>query len=298
MLVPKTGVCATIRICDFRPVEKIMSLVYLRFRSITAVAVLVLSAASFSTGQEKPAKKPQEKPAPKVAAKDTAKPVTAEAVAESSIVIYGGLGGRATLDQIRRTAIERGKISVINDAGQMEQATYRKWIVRGESLSKEKIRLDQEFPTVRYSLVFNDEKTIGIYNNSSFSPRADASKAFENRIVHGIDALLRYKEYGSTLALAGREKIMGVDLYFLDVTDKQGRKTRFYISSKTFRVMSIDYEEEGVKYRRKFYNYNYAQGTLVPFRTTLTADNKLVEESEVMTITYGQKVDDDLFRAG
>jgi hypothetical protein len=60
----------------------------------------------------------------------------------------------------------------------------------------------------------------------------------------------------------------------------------------------IDYEEDGVKYRRKFYNYNYAQGTLVPYRSTLTADDKLVEETEVQTVTFGQKVDDDLFKSG
>jgi hypothetical protein len=143
--------------------------------------------------------------------------------------------------------------------------------------------------------VHNGDKTFGIYNNSVFVPRADAAKTFENRIYHGLDALLRYKENGSTVDLAGRDKILGVDFYFLDLTDKQGRKTRFYVSSKTYRVMMIDYEEDGVKYRRKFYDYNYAQGTLVPYRSTLTADDKLVEESQVLTVTYGQKVDDSLF---
>ena len=76
---------------------------------------------------------------------------------------------------------------------------------------------------------------------------------------------MRYKENGSTLELAGHEKLMGVDYFFIDVTDKAGRKTRFYVSSKTYRVMMLEYEEDGVKYRRRFYNYNYAQGTLVPY---------------------------------
>ena len=59
--------------------------------------------------------------------------------------------------------------------------------------------------------------------------------------------------------------------------------------------MMLDYEAEGIKYRRKFYDYNYAQGTLVPFRTTLWVGDKLVEETEVGTITYGQKIDEALF---
>jgi hypothetical protein len=266
------------------------------FRTVAFAAILVTASFSFAAAQDKPTKKGSKKPKA-VAAKDAAKPVTAEAVTESAITIYGGLGGRATLDQIRKTAIERGKISVINDAGQMDQASYQKWVVRGENLGKEKIRMDHDFASVRYALVFSDDKIFGVYNDAVFSPRADATKAFQNRIYHGLDALLRYKEDGSTLALAGHDKMMGVDFYFIDVTDKQSRKTRFYISSKTFRVMTIEYEEEGVKYRRKFYDYNYAQGTLVPFRTTLTADEKVVEESTVSTVTFGQKIDDDLFKA-
>ena len=38
--------------------------------------------------------------------------------------------------------------------------------------------------------------------------------------------------------------------------------------------------EDGVKYRRKFYDYNYAQGTLVPYRTVLWANDKQIEETE------------------
>jgi hypothetical protein len=231
--------------------------------------------------------------------RDAAKaPITAEAVTEAAILIYGYPGGRKTLDQIRKTSIERGKMSLVNAQGQTEAVNYLTYSVRGDSLDKEKIRIDQEYPSIRYSLVYSDAKTFGLYNETVFSPRGDASKQFENRIFHGLEALLRYKENGSTIELAGHEKIMGVDFYFIDVTDKSGRKSRFYVSAKTYRVMMIDYEDEGVKYRRKFYNYNYAQGTLVPYRSTLTANDKLVEESEILTVTYGKKVDDELFRSG
>jgi hypothetical protein len=274
-------------------------------RSIFAAACLLAATIGIAAQAATPvadAKKPAStKEKPKKAetpAKDPNKPATAESVAEGAIVIYGGFGGRATLDQIRKTAIERGKMSVMNPQGQTEQVNYQKWSIRGENLGKEKIRADLEYPSIRYALVRSDDKTYGIFNDSIFSPREDATKDFENRIFHGLEVLLRYKEDGSTLDLAGHEKIMSVDFYFLDVTDKQGRKTRFYISSRTYRVMMIDYEENGTKYRRKFYDYNYAQGTLVPFRTTLIANDKVVEETQILTVTFGQKVDEDLFKAG
>jgi len=268
---------------------------------LLAFAVILPTAGQDKTANgnvdagDKKAQTSNEKPDKKA---DTSKPATAESVVESSIVIFSGLGGRPRLNQIRKTSVEHGKISIKGDSGQLEQATYQKWIIRGDDSSQEKIRLDQDYSTVRYSLIHTGDKTFGIYNNAVFTPRADAAKAFENRIYHGIDALLWYKENGSTVELGGRDKILGVDFYLIDLTDKQGRKTRFYISAKTYRVMMIDYVEDGVKYRRKYYDYNYAQGTLVPFRSTLTADDKVVEESQVLTVTYGQKVDDSLFAEG
>ncbi|HQZ95128.1 MAG TPA: hypothetical protein PLP21_02360, partial [Pyrinomonadaceae bacterium] len=197
-----------------------------------------------------------------------------------------------------KTASERGKAIYTMPDGKREEATSQKFVIRGESINKEKIRLDQEFPNARYSLVFNDDKIYGVFNNTVFAPREDAAKGFENQIVRGLEAFLRYKENGSTIEMASREKVMGVDYYMIDVTDKQQRKTRFYVSAKSWRVMMLTYEEAGVKYRRKFYDYNYAQGTLVPFRTVLWADDKIIEETDIGTITFGQKVDEELFKAG
>jgi len=226
---------------------------------------------------------------------------TAEQVAETTIFFYGFPGyvttpmGRDRLNQIRKTTLERGKTTITAADGKTESANYQRFVVRGESLAKEKIRLDQDFPSAKYSLVSTDDKIFGIYNNTVFTPREDASKSFENQIVHGLETLLRYKENGSQLALLPREKLMGVDYYVLDVTDKLQRKTRFYISAKTFHVMMLTYEDGGLSYKRKFYDYNQAQGTLVPFRTVLWANDKQVEETEVGTVTFGQKIDVALF---
>ena len=182
--------------------------------------------------------------------------------------------------------------------GQTEQVNYQKWTIRGESLPKEKIRVDEEYPSIRYALVSADEKTYGVYNQAVFSPRDDAAKEFENRIFHGLEALLRYKENGSTLDLAGHEKVMGVDYYFLDVTDKAGRKTRFYVSAKTYRVMMIDYVEDGVKYSSQVLRLQLRPGNARSVSNDLTTNDKIVEDTQVMTVTFGQKVDDELFKNG
>ncbi len=270
----------------------------LRFITSTLVILLAMFAVQFSLAQTPAETKDEAKQPRSTSAKDVIKNMTADQVAESVIIIYGRGGGRVILNQIRKTAIERGKISVTNAEGRTDQSTYQRFTQRAETLNKEKIRLDQEFPSARYSLVFNEEKIFGIVDDSVFTPREDAAKAFENQIMHGLEALLRYKENESKVELAGKDKILGVEYNLLDITDKQSRKTRFYVSLKSFRVMMLDYEQNGVKYRRKFYDYNYAQGTLVPFRTTLWADDKVIEETEVGTITFGQKIDENMFSAG
>ena len=261
---------------------------------LASIAFVFMLPVLAMAQQAAPTPSPSPTPKENRSSKDNG-PITAERVAESAIVIYGYGGGRVILDQIRKTTIERGTTRVVQPDGTTERANYQRYTIRGGSLDKEKIRLDQEFPSVRYSLVKNADKVFMIYNDSIYNPREDAAKAFHNQNYRGLDGLLRYKENESKLDLKGKETKMGVEYHVLDVTDKSGNKTRYYISTKTLRVMMLEYEEGGSKYQRKFYDYNYAQGTLVPYKTVLYKDDKVVEETEIGTITFGQRVDESLF---
>jgi photosystem II stability/assembly factor-like uncharacterized protein len=137
--------------------------VFLRFKSVIPVILVTVLSSFVVFGQETADKKVEKKAEPNTAAplfstKDGLKKPTAEQLIETTIFVYGLGGGRASLNQVRRTAFERGKVSVANAEGKMEHANYQRWITRDETSNKRKIRLDQEFPTARYSLVFNDDK--------------------------------------------------------------------------------------------------------------------------------------------
>jgi hypothetical protein len=114
--------------------------------------------------------------------------------------------------------------------------------------------------------------------------------------------LLRYKENGSTISLFGKDKQQNVDLYVIDLVDKEKRRTRYYISQKFFRILWLEYEVpdatggKTVKTARKFYDYQYIQGTLVPKRTLIFEDGKQKQEIRVQSVTYGIKMDDTLFK--
>jgi hypothetical protein len=228
---------------------------------------------------------------------DEPKTFTAEQIVESSILLYGS---RPVLDHIRHYGLERGKITRFTPDGKTEEANYERRFVRGENLEKDKIRLDQKLPTMEYSLIYGSGKLWGLINGAAFTPRQDAAASFLYQHLHSIDSLLRYKECGYTLALVGKEKQKGLDLYVVDLFDKEKRKTRYYISVKTLRVLWLEYEESlesaPVKYTKKFFDYRWAQNTLVPYRAVLLEDGRETQETRILTVTFGAKVDDSIFQ--
>ena len=224
---------------------------------------------------------------------------TAEQIVESVILVYGS---RPALEHIRRYGVERGKITRFTNEGNTEETNYERRFIRGDNLDKDKIRLDQKLPTMEYSLIFDDGKLWGLINGASFTPRQDATADFISQHHHSIDSLLRYKECGSTISLVGREQQKGLDLYVIDLADKEQRKTRYFISARSLRVLWLDYDEGtpggiAVKYTKKFLDYRVVQQTLVPYRIVLTANGRESQETRVLTITYGVKVSDAIFKS-
>lgn len=226
------------------------------------------------------------------------KKITADNVAESVIYVYGT---RPVLEQVRRNGIERGRITRTNSDGRTEESSYVRSFIRGENSAKDKIRLDQKSPTVEYAMVYGEGRTWGILNGAFFMPREESTADFLSQKWHNIDALLRYKEDGSTITLVGKDKQMGIDLHVLDLTDKESHRTRYYISAKTLRILSLEYEQapaggKPLKYTRRFYDYRVAQGTLVPYRTVLYENGKQTQETRLLTVTYGLKMEDSVFQ--
>ena len=233
---------------------------------------------------------------------DEPKALTAEQVVEIAILAAGGGYGRAVLNQIRRNGIERGRLTRMMQDGRSEEARYELRFVRGDKSEKDKVRLDSKTAQAEYSLIYGAGRIFGIINGSPFTPRAEASADFLSQQSHSIDALLRYKENESKLSSAGKDKHQGIDVYAIDMTDAASRKTRYFISARSFRVLWLEYEETPpgaitpIKYTKRFYDYRVAQSTLVPYRTVLLEDGKQTLETRILTVTFGVKMEDSLFQ--
>jgi len=227
------------------------------------------------------------------------KEFTAEQIVESLIVISGTRPGLA---QVRKTGLENGRMSRMTSEGRPEEVRYQRRFIAGDKFEKDKIRLDQKTAQTEFTLVKNGERIFGIINGSPFTPRAETTAEFLSQQTHSIEALLRYKENESKLSSAGKDKQQGIDLYVIDLTDKANNKTRYFISVKSLRVLWLEYEEAlpaqttPIKFMKRFYDYRYAQSTLVPYRTVVYVDGKQATETRVMTITYGVKTDDSVFQ--
>lgn len=226
------------------------------------------------------------------------KEFTAEQIVESVIVVSGTRPGLA---QVRKTGLENGRLSRMTSEGRAEEVRYQRRFIAGDKFEKDKIRLDQKTAQTEFTLVKNGERIFGIINGSPFTPRAETTAEFLSQQTHSIEALLRYKENESKLASAGKDKQQGIDLYVIDLIDKANNKTRYFISVKSLRVLWLEYEEAlpaapPVKFMKRFYDYRYAQSTLVPYRTVVYVDGKQSTETRVMTITYGVKTDDSVFQ--
>ena len=246
-----------------------------------------------TAGDNKPAQKPEK-------IDPNQKNFTAEQIVESAIFVYGS---RPLLTQIRRNGIERGRVCkpTCDVPGKAEEATYERRFVRGESSEKDRVRVDEKTPSLEYSLIYGDGRLWGIINGAAFTPKEDTANTFLSQQRHGVDNLLRYKENGSTINLVGREKQKGLDLYVINLVGKDNTSTRYYISVKTLYVRWLEYEEPGgsggtIKYVRRFFDQRYAQGTLVAYKTILLEDGKPTQETKILNVTFGIKLDDALFK--
>ncbi|HVF48675.1 MAG TPA: hypothetical protein VNA19_01230 [Pyrinomonadaceae bacterium] len=282
-----------------------------RFITFALAAAWLVSSAGFAptsaraTVQSDPQKtdkkdeKKDETPQTPVAPPKTSKEPTAEQVAELVIYVYGS---RERIEQIQRNSIERGRVTRSLDEGRTEEVTYERRQVRGGTSEKDKIRLDQKTPTMEYSLLYTDGRVWGIINGTPFTPRQETVAPFLANTQRGLNALLRYKEDGSTLAYVGKEKQKNIEMWVLDVFDKEKRRTRFYISTQKWRILWLEYEEtpsagaKPVQFKRTFHDYRYAQGQLVAYRSVFYVDGKQAEETNVLNVTFGTKMDDSIFK--
>jgi len=297
--------------------------------ALTVALIVVSYSASLATPQRTnrtPAGEPERKDDSKVpdakalekakkqeAAAGQVKLTQAEGMVELALIAYGG---RKQLDTVRAGIQESGSIRLATDQGDLT-GNYVLRSLRKEKSWQDLLRVDLELSApeaaqtpnaapIKYVIGFNGASVWSAQNGQYVNPRSGADVAFRAQLTHEYMALLRYREDGSKLSYIGPETVVGVDTNVIELTTQEGEKTRFWLSSKTFRILHCEYElklvdgQPPTKYRIDYYytpnSAAVVQNTLVPVRREMKQDGKFVQEIKLTNITYSAKLDPEVFQ--
>ncbi|MFY9223491.1 MAG: hypothetical protein WAQ98_12530 [Blastocatellia bacterium] len=260
------------------------------FIAFSLILTMFLAATSISPSITKANKLAQEKDKKEKKKTDQEKrleKLTAEELAEVVIISYGG---RAELELVRTSGIEEGTIKLLGDDKEIEGRITKKFS-RKNPKGIDLARIDVKLPNQEITFGFNGFTVWAARDGVGFNPEEGAEKSFSAALVHNYEALLRYKEQESTLERAGMETIVGIETLLLDLTHRDGSKTRFYISSKSYRILHLDYEvalsnDKPTKFRESFYDFRPIQNTLVPAKSILYENGRQIQEILYTQIRY------------
>jgi len=235
----------------------------------------------------------------------------AEVTAELAILAYGG---RKQIETARSVIQESGTIRLATDQGDLT-GNYMLRSIRKEKTWLDLLRVDLELssadsqnqtPQIKYVIGFNGASVWSAQNGQYVTPRAGADVAFRAQLTHEYMALLRYKEDGSKLEFIGPETVVGVDTNVLEMTNTEGDKTRYWLSTKTYRVLHCEYElklvegQPPTKYRIDYYytplSNAIVQNTLLPVRREMKQDGKFVQEIKLTNVQYSAKIEPEVFQ--
>ena len=296
--------------------------------AISLVLIALLTCAALPTvAQEKPDKKdakpdlsqkddgklPNEKELEKKKAEAKAgqtKFTPVEIIAETCILAYGG---RKALETARASIQEQGTIRLASDQGDLNGSVNLR-AMRREKSWLDLLRVDLEItppgaadtnrPAIKYVIGFNGASVWSAQNGQYITLTPTAERAFRAQLTHEYMALLRYKEDASKIELVGPDTVVGIETNMIDLTTPTGEKTRYWVSSKTYRVVQCEYEvkldetQPTTKYLIKYFYtpLKVVQNTLVPVRRVMSQDGKFVQEITLTNVVYSAKLDPEIFQ--
>ncbi|MFQ3590187.1 MAG: hypothetical protein SNJ67_07740 [Chloracidobacterium sp.] len=236
------------------------------------------------------------------------KPETWDGETIAEIVIYA-YGSRPVIDYVLTNARLEGviKISASDDRPPVE-GKILEHILRRETSDRNCVRIEVELPDPQgddpQQLVFgfNGYTNWAAQNRQSITLTPEAQATFLASLKHDYLALLRYKEDGTTVTRVPGERIMGIDTIGLELTHRDGSKTKYFISSQTYRILHLEYEvqptpdDKPLRFRESFYDFRAIQNLLVPMRKELYENGKLKQRIELRDVRFRlAKLDEDIF---
>jgi hypothetical protein len=113
-------------------------------------------------------------------------------------------------------------------------------------------------------------------------------------------SLLGYKENGSTIELVGKEKLDGVDVYHLKLTEKNGEITNLFLSAANFYTLKSsgkrNIQGKEVDAEVNFSNFKQIEGLTFPFTMETASPMGGMMTIETETIKLNPTIDETIFK--
>ncbi len=191
---------------------------------------------------------------------------TVDDIIAKNIVARGGLAKLAAVQTIRGTADYQTTNFLLGDV----HATLTQVLKRPG-----KVRVDWSFPDFTLIQAYDGQNGWQILRAAKKKQKDDRSPmtARDVKLLQeqgDIDGpLVDWKQKGSTVELAGREKVGARDAYNLQVTFKDGEVQNFYLDADSFLLVKASgtgaVQGVDVRFERIFSNYKEVQGVMLPF---------------------------------
>lgn len=209
-------------------------------------------------------------------------------------IVAMNLKARGGVDLLRATESMKMAGTVTSPVG---QAKLTIWVKRPD-----RKRTETEFGGQKTIEAF-DGTTAWVMMGSMPPQVIPASPQLEQaKKQSDIDpALLDYRERGRTVALVGREKAEGVEVYHLRITDR-GNVTHYYVDASTGldrKMTNRVVHPEGLgaaQVELRFSDYREVQGRKVPFTIQQIVDGKSVAQTRVESVEFNLPIDEAMFK--
>ena len=113
-------------------------------------------------------------------------------------------------------------------------------------------------------------------------------------------SLLNYKENGSTVDLVGKEKLDGVDVYHLKLTEKSGDVTNLFLSATNYYTLKSsgkrNVQGKEIEAEVNYSNFKQVEGLTFPYTIETASPMGGMMTIETDTIKLNPKVDESIFK--
>lgn len=225
----------------------------------------------------------------------------AQEIADRAIGAYGGL---TTLVVLRRTGQLRGLVKLYTGSDHAREGEITIRFIREFKRRDDLKRIDLKLPSApTLTVAYDGSRVWGAEDGGPIVLYLRSEAAFRADLIHNYETLLRYRELDLKLKYIGREKRSGIDLEVIDLLQADGSTTRYYTSSKTWRILHLEYDlkvpsvKEPVHVRESFYDFRVIQSTLVPFRVERYENEQLTQETRFTEVTFGVQMEKSVFES-